>query len=106
MCVMVGAYVDSSGQAARLRCEDESGGCFSCIQALTQQQPDRLCTDDGPPTSKQIYDDFQACVCGAATGCLDACGADACAGMAPSDICRDCIETTCAAQSQACFSGG
>jgi len=107
MCVMVGAYVDASGDAARLRCEDDSGGCLSCLQAITQQKPERLCTDDGPPSSKEIYDDFQACACDASpAGCFAACSDSVCGGAGPTEACRDCLDTTCAVQGKACFSGG
>ena len=102
MCIFLGGYVSRSGDGAQLTCKSGSG-CLTCFEGIINQDPDSVCTDDGPPSSKDAYDAIQACTCGEGPDtCAAECGDTACAGQAPSDACGTCLETKCAAQADAC----
>jgi len=107
MCVMVGAYVDRSGTGEPLDCGGLIGdGCVTCMVALVEQAPDKLCDDDGPPSSKEIYEAMQACTCGeGADACGAACADSGCAQQMPSDACLACIDEKCSTEKTACFGG-
>jgi hypothetical protein len=53
--------------------------------------PDKLCTDNNPP-STQIWADLQTCVC--AKACPKECGNNLCMMMAPSADCTTCLSNT------------
>ena len=105
---LVGAYVDRSGTGTVLECGGIGNAeCATCLAALTHQTSNELCTDDGPPSSKDISDAFHACTCDDGPDfCASACGDSACSNQAPSDDCRACIDTKCEKEKVACFGGG
>src|SRR4029079_9646917 len=72
---------------------------LTCFEAIVRQAPDQVCDDQ-----RAALDAYQACACEDA--CADACGATACGGQMPDDGCRACLDTSCAAESEACVGGG
>jgi len=75
--------------------------CASCSQFISGHSSDPLCTDDGSPSSAELYDNFLVCVC--TTGCSAECGG-ACNGVEdPTDACYSCISVTCDPEIQACL---
>lgn len=78
-----------------------SSGCSSCSDFITGVSSEIPCSDDGPPSSYSLYNDFIDCVC--VTGCSAECG-NACNGLEdPTDACYSCLNTTCDPQIQACL---
>jgi hypothetical protein len=75
--------------------------CTTCAQAATDPlaNPSNLC-----PQAAALYNDLAACVCGGA--CATQCGANACIGQMPSNVCGSCIKDSaqgCGAQLNACL---
>jgi hypothetical protein len=108
MCNFRGTYVPKVGKVgAEIGCQVGSGGsCLTCGATLMGQDPAQLCSDDGTPSSKDKYDDLNACTCGAAPdGCGAECGDNVCSGKPPSGECSPCMSERCAALLQACLSG-
>jgi len=98
MCSMVGGWLPPGGaEPGLLACDD--AGCLTCFEAIVRQAPDQVCAEQKP-----ALEAYQACACQDA--CAEACGASACAGQMPDDGCRACIDTSCAAESEACLGGG
>jgi hypothetical protein len=98
MCSMVGGWLPAGGaEPGLLGCAD--GECLTCFEAIVRQAPDEVCDDQ-----RAALEAYQTCAC--QDTCADACGATACAGQMPDDGCRACIDTSCAAESEACLGGG
>jgi hypothetical protein len=103
MCNLVGAYVTPNFDGSLITCDEPTTGCQTCVQALAGGDPTRLCTSDGPPSSRERYDAFNACSCGASSSCASACAATACAGQRPDTTCQNCLSAHCAAERTACL---
>ena len=98
MCSMVGGWLPAGGaEPGLLSCDD--GGCLSCFEAVVRQAPDQVCDEE-----RAALDAYQACACQGACG--SACSASACAGQMPDDDCRACLDSSCAAETEACVGGG
>ena len=98
MCSMVGGWLPAAGsEPGLLSCDD--GSCLTCFEAVVRQAPDEVCEDQ-----RAAFDAFQTCAC--QDTCASACGASACAGQMPDDDCRACLDSSCAAESEACVGGG
>lgn len=98
MCSMVGGWLPAAGaEPGLLACAE--AGCLSCFEAIARQAPDQVCEQD-----RAALDAYQTCACQA--DCAESCAASACAGQMPDEGCRACLETSCAAESEACVGGG
>lgn len=88
-------------------------GCQTCSEFQDDPNPDsdNLCTDNGPPSSAEIYTDVITCICTnvCTTECADsACAATPSAPMA-GDACDMCLDNltailaACGPEAQACL---
>ncbi len=72
-----------------------STGCMTCGDFITNgSDPAMLCTDNGPPSSSDLYGALGDCTCAGA--CADKCADSVCAGMTISDACLSCVQDTAA----------
>lgn len=85
-------------------CQEAVGGCDSCGDVLLNYESDPLCTDDGSPSSADLFNAFLACRCNGT--CSDECGGNVCSGSGPNSACVYCSEkhgpTGCGDQYDAC----
>lgn len=103
-----GAYEDASscgadcGSCGDGICADDEWGtctadcaeaCMSCGEFLTNGTGlDQLCTDNGPPSSYDLYAAWVDCACFGA--CAEACADNVCQGGTATDACVTCILST------------
>ena len=75
--------------------------CSTCGDYLSGYASESPCTDDGPPSSMDLYSGLIDCIC--VTGCSTECDA-ACNGIEDiSEACSTCINVTCDPSIQACL---
>jgi hypothetical protein len=80
----------------------DAGPCIDCFQVI-QDGPFNVCTNNGPPSSADIFAALAACECEADGGCAAPCASN-CADptVAPSNDCITCLPVNCGAQQTAC----
>lgn len=72
-----------------------STGCMTCADFITNgSDTSMLCTDNGPPSSADLYNALGDCTCNGA--CATPCGANVCVGDSPDADCVSCIQDTVA----------
>ncbi|RLB61557.1 MAG: hypothetical protein DRI90_11080 [Deltaproteobacteria bacterium] len=67
----------------------------------TQANPSGLCTD-GQPSSADIWNALDTCVC--TTNCASQCANSFCSGGSAQGQCNGCIAQNCSTESTACYS--
>jgi hypothetical protein len=69
--------------------------CAHCADAVSDPSidPSMLCTDNGPPSSEDLYNGIADCICGEAGACAEKCAASVCAGADPDTDCITCVTT-------------
>jgi hypothetical protein len=75
--------------------------CSTCGDFISGHASEWPCTDDGPPSSMDLYDSLMDCIC--VTDCSTECGAACNGGEDISDVCSTCINITCNPAIQACL---
>jgi len=87
---------------------DAAGPCQTCSDFLENGPTGTACTDNGPPSSAQLINDFFfGCMCDVdGGGCTATCGTTCTAFTAPTDDCITCFSSTCSAQLAACSADG
>lgn len=80
-----------------------SAACIGCSDILQGGDPNDACTMNGPPSSSDIWSDFNQCVCVA--NCPTEC-ATACQGQGADQACQQCVGMSCQAEAQACIGDG
>ena len=69
--------------------------CMTCGDFITNgTDPAMLCTDNGPPSSSDLYGALGDCTCNGA--CANDCTDSVCAGADISDACLTCVQDTAA----------
>jgi hypothetical protein len=78
----------------------DAGKCSSCSQSISGITQLLLCTDNGPPSSADLYSDYvYRCAC---KYCLDECDVVCYAGGFWPPGCKLCREANCPAEFEAC----
>ncbi len=84
----------------------DSGSCISCAQAVATG-PFNVCTDNGPPSSEDLVNTLNLCVCDTDAGCGAACAAT-CSDPRnpPTAECQACFPVNCGPQLNTCLADG
>lgn len=70
--------------------------CMACAEAISAANASNPC----PGSAKSAYDALVSCIC--ATGCPASCGDNVCIGKNITQVCTDCIQSTCAGALKTC----
>lgn len=107
-CDGYNACVNAQGTTSATSSSATGGGpCATCFEAITgQAMGSELCTDDGPPSSTDLFIAMITCACEGA--CADSCVNSLCATGAVDGPCQGCLlsDTGCATEAQACAGNG